>query len=47
MKNNMISKLILASSIALASSVLPTQAAQYKVDVEGAHAFKYDTFQKR
>lgn len=39
MKNNMISKLILASSIALASSVLPTQAAEYKVDVEGAHAF--------
>lgn len=39
MKKNMISKLILASSIALASSVLPLQAAQYKVDVEGAHAF--------
>lgn len=39
MKNNMISKLILASSIALASSALPTQAAEYKVDVEGAHAF--------
>ncbi|MBU2969799.1 YceI family protein [Pseudoalteromonas sp. C2R02] len=39
MKNNMISKLILASSIALASSVLPIQAAEYKVDVEGAHAF--------
>ncbi|SFD10037.1 hypothetical protein [Pseudoalteromonas denitrificans] len=43
MKNKFISTAILAGSLILGATSLTTQAADYKVDVEGAHAFKYDT----
>lgn len=39
MKNKMISAVVLATSLILGSTSLSTQAAEYKVDVEGAHAF--------
>ena len=39
MKSKMISAVVLATSLILGSTSLATQAAEYKVDVEGAHAF--------
>ncbi|PAJ73729.1 hypothetical protein CJF42_14275 [Pseudoalteromonas sp. NBT06-2] len=39
MKNIIISATILATSLVLGSTSISTQAAEYKVDVEGAHAF--------
>jgi len=39
MKSKMISAVVLATSLILGSTSLSTQAADYKVDVEGAHAF--------
>jgi len=39
MKSKIISAVVLATSLILGSTSLSTQAAEYKVDVEGAHAF--------
>jgi len=39
MKSKIISAAVLATSLILGSTSVSTQAAEYKVDVEGAHAF--------